>query len=395
MRERVFILCGGNSLRDEKLGWLNAEDVIAVNYAVKYIEEPTYFLTADSGVIQKSVDNNFWHLTEKTKKIAVMDRSHKRYDKVKDCFDKFDEHIEQTTSEGFLYDQNEEGFGTGKNTGFAALQFSIKKGYKKIYLLGIDLGKLNGKKYFYDNNEGSSPYDIFYQHFVNGLKMVKDKVEIFSCSPVSRLNKHIPFVSLSSLVPKMPVFVSHYTIDTPYQDIIKKLEASLIKFNLDYDFTGIKHLGSWRANSNYCAWQVRDMLKKYMPRSILRLDADAIVEKYPELLRGMKCDVAACIYKNSRLRHNEFLGGTLYFGNTAASHILADEWVNACQKDPRNRNGDLLEALIKKMKVVKFSNLPMSYCRIFDFENMGKEKVIVHYQASRKNKRLINYLKIK
>lgn len=398
MKKKCYIVCGGPSLAGKPLGWLRKEDTIAVNYAVLHVPEPTYFVTADSGVIRNSVAADFWNLTDKTKKVVVINKIHPRYRNVRDLLASFDEHIEQTTSEGDIGLQNDGVFATGKNTGFAALQYAVKLGYKEIYLLGIDLAKKAGKKYFYDDGVmGDSPYDLFYRHFVTALRRLKGRVNVYSCSPVSRLNEHLPYVPYEKLVPKMPLFVSHYTTDTPYQDIVKNLVASLKKWNLDYEIEAIESLGSWRANSNYCAWQVQKMLTRYAPRSILRLDADAVVQRYPELFvkKKFRCDLAAAIWEQSKLRPDgELMGGTMYFASNERTKLIVDAWVRMCEKRPNGRNSDLLHGVIRsKAKSVglKFGRLPLAYCKIFDFVMGGvKEPVIEHFQASRKCKAIIN-----
>lgn len=88
------------------------------------------------------------------------------------------------------------------------------------------------------------------------------------------------------------------------------------------------------------------------------------------------------------------MGGTLYFGNNERTRIAVDLWVKACADDPIKRNGDMLHRIVNKLsakKLLKFERLPLSYCKIFDFQMAGvKQPVIEHFQASRKNKRLIN-----
>ena len=390
MRERIFIVGGGSSLKGLPLGWLRFEDTIGVNYAAFNMPEPTYFLTADSGVISKSVINNFWGI--KSKKVVVINsKEHPRWNNVKDYVPKFDEHVIPTRWDGEIsLDQNN--FATGKNTGFCALQYAIHLGYKEIYLLGFDLQKTNGKKYYYGDGGTDSPYDLFYEHFKIGLEKIKGIVNVYSCSSVSRLNKHIPYVKLLSLVPLMPVFTSHYTIKTPYEDIVKYLVKSLEKFNLDYDIEPIKSFGFWRTNSNYCAKSTLKMLEKYKPRPILRLDADATIEKFPILFdKKFRPDIGGCIYKQSKLKpEGEFMGGTIYFGNTERSREICKIWVDECERHPNHRNGDLLWRIIHREKNMLFKEMPISYCRIFDFPNMGPEIVIQHWQASRKCKGIIN-----
>ena len=93
---------------------------------------------------------------------------------------------------------------------------------------------------------------------------------------------------------QLPVIVSHYTIDTPYQKEVEKLRASLERFQLEHWIQGIESLGSWRYNSNYCAQQIKDALGRFPGRNILRVDADAVFHMRPSLLEcdDFKADVS-------------------------------------------------------------------------------------------------------
>lgn len=396
MRKRVFIVCGGASLKDEPLGWLRKEDTIAVNYVVRYMPEPTFFITADSGVIRKSAEANLWGMGGDTHKIIVVNKNeHPRWDRIKPYVSAFNEHVIPNRWDGEIGLPGDGNFATGKNTGFCALQYVVKLGYKEIYLLGVDLRLTNGRKYCYAEGGNPSPYDVFYEHFKRGVKKLQAfGIRVYSCSPISRLNRDVPYVKLASLVPKMPVFVSHYTVNTPYEQEVEHLRSSLEEYELDYDIQGIKSLGSWRLNSNYCATQIKEMMDTYFPRSILRLDADARVEAFPDLFikKGFRPDVAAAIWMQSRLRpKGELMGGTLYFGNTDKSRVVVDNWLERLKARPNSRNPDLLHLTVKELKgTFDFRELPLSYCRISDFANMGPEKVIVHYQASRRFKKIVN-----
>lgn len=401
MRKSIFIICGGNSLKGLDINWLAMEDTIAVNYAAQNLPfEPTYFLTADSGVIKTAAENNFFNHKNTHNVCVINPKEHPRWEKVKDYPQKYDGWFKPTRWDGNIsLDTND--FATGKNSGFCALQYAVQLGYKEIYLLGVDLQKLNGQKYYYGDG-GDSPYDVFYQHFVTGLKILKENnIHVYSCSPISKLNKHIEYIPLDDLVLNMPIFVSHFTRNTPYENIIIKLKESLDKFQLDYELEGIDTLGSWRFNSNYCAVQVQNALRKYSPRPILRLDADAIVQKFPELLvrsKNQRPDIAGCIWDKSKLvPSGEFMGGTLYFGNTEKSKMIADKWVELCKQKPNHRNGDLLFEIIRQEKKnIKFEKLPLEYCKIYDFKNMTPEPAVIeHFQASRRNKRLINSMGVK
>lgn len=193
----------------------------------------------------------------------------------------------------------------------------------------------------------------------------------------------------------MPLIISHFTKSTPYDREAKKLAKSLKMFDLDYHIEGIKNQGSWRANSNWCAWQIQKMLIRYPKRDILRIDCDAIIQRHPSLFlsEDFKADVAAVIWQKSLMRPSgEFLGGTMFFANTDNTRFIVDQWVEQCTITPDRRNGDMLWDVIKNNKnKVLFTKLPLSYCAIFDLmKSEVPEPVIEHFQASRRFKAMIN-----
>jgi len=194
---------------------------------------------------------------------------------------------------------------------------------------------------------------------------------------------------------RMPLVVSHYTASTGYENEVKNLIDSLISLKLDYEITPIKSLGSWRANSNYCAQHIRDMLIKHPDRDILRVDADAVFQARPVLFEqdDFNADIAACVY-DFWYRPNEFLGGTLFFRNTEYVKELVNHWVTVACKSARNteRNGDLLQEILQyiEFRNINFESLPPSYCKIFDRMKDGNPPVIEHFQASRRFKRIVN-----
>ena len=80
------------------------------------------------------------------------------------------------------------------------------------------------------------------------------------------------------------IFVGYYTRLTPYQIVMStKLLPSLEKWNLDYDIEGIDDRGNWFANTSYKAEFILNMLNKHK-QDVCFLDADATIEKFPELL---------------------------------------------------------------------------------------------------------------
>lgn len=397
MKDAVYIIGGGTTLDGFDFNLLKHKDTIVINHAVKYVSNPTYFLTADSGVIKQAIISDFWGLNKCTKKIAVIGSDHKKYNAIKEFLPKFDHTIVPSKYNGEI-SKTFEDFATGKNSGFCGLQFAIAMGYKRIFLLGFDLQKQKGRKYFYkDGIKVNSPYSIFIKHFKTALEIIKSEmdVEVISCSKISPLNDDISYVPLNKLFKEQPIYLSHYTKKTPYAMEVRNLEQSLKKWKLDYDIEGIESLGTWRANSNWCAWQIQKALQKYPGRDILRLDADARVQVYPNLFEDshFEADIAAVIWNKSKMRPGgEFLGGTLFFANNKRTRFIVDKWVKELMEYPLKRPGDSLWEIINKYKdKINFQKLPLSYCCIFDLMSSEvEEPIIEHFQASRRFKSKIN-----
>jgi hypothetical protein len=200
---------------------------------------------------------------------------------------------------------------------------------------------------------------------------------------------------------QMPIIVSHFTKNTPYEKEVHKLQKSLDEFDLEHCIQSIDSFGSWRANSNWCAWQVQELLARYPERNILRVDCDAVIKRYPSIFLDddFNADIAAVIWEKSLMRPGgEFLGGTMFFANNLLVRSVVDEWVNTIIRNPSLRNGDMLEELIQWDcfekhfgQEINFKELPLSYCCIFDLMKAEVPKpVIEHFQASRRFKAEIN-----
>lgn len=188
--------------------------------------------------------------------------------------------------------------------------------------------------------------------------------------------------------------VSYYTVNTPYEKIVLNLTQSLLKFELAHDVQGIQSKGNWYKNTQYKAQFLLEMLDKHQ-ENIIWVDADAIIQQYPVLFDTLDCDVGVH-YRQWRLKkcpEGELLSGTLYLANNEKIKQLIRRWVNNIyeSKDPRVYDQKILQFTIKESKDLdlKVHQLPATYCQIFDSMKDAGEPVIEHFQASRKNKRLI------
>lgn len=185
-------------------------------------------------------------------------------------------------------------------------------------------------------------------------------------------------------------FLSHYTKDTPYEEIAYKyIIPSFKKFNLNYEVVVTKHRGSWRSNANikseliYQFLQVHDIL--------VWTDCDSEFLAFPKLFWDIDKPVAVHeldwnTHYNNGKNKKEILGGTVYL--TKESLPLAKYWMENAPKFPREPHA--LEHYIRSHNI-DFYNLPPEYCAIVNKENKipsyYKDVVILHWQASRQTRK--------
>jgi hypothetical protein len=173
-----------------------------------------------------------------------------------------------------------------------------------------------------------------------------------------------------------PIFVSFYT--PAYAPHADKLISSLEAFGLPYDVRRVESSGNWVSNCSRKAPFLLDMLAAHPGKPLVWLDADATVEKRPDLFDTLDCDFAA------HWRYGaELLSGTLYFNATAAARRLLEAWHRQCALHPKQWDQVTLQGVIDRgVDRLRVERLPASYTCIFD-GNMSDDPVISHWQASR------------
>jgi len=189
------------------------------------------------------------------------------------------------------------------------------------------------------------------------------------------------------------IYTSFVSKNTEYEKVVKKyLIPSLEKLNLRYYIDYIEDRGSWINNVKYKPEFIKKMLIKHK-EPIISLDADATVEKYPELFSNLSNEVDIAVHyldwKTWYQRGNkkELLGGTIYFNYSKKVLDLVEYWIYK-QKEVNNWSQKVLEDIIKDRKDLTVYKLPLEYCYIKNLPN-GKEPfiklspVILHHQVSR------------
>ena len=429
-KKKVFIVGGGPSLQSFDFGTLNNHDVIAVNKSIEFLDKVKYFITMDYTFLKKTnltineinnksensifVLNNEHDYIRQVNGVYTDTRSNLRYDALS-LFNNViisNSEVDSTTGFGTTLGN----FQHGNNSGYCALQLALLLGYDEIYLLGFDLNTFKKQTHFHQGykqniTQFNSNLNRYRKNFVNSIKLSKTN-KIFSSNKNSYLNtyiKHVPYhITLKNNIiekeieTKQPlkykgdlrdiIFVSYYTVNTPYEKEAEKLIKSLNKLNLRHDVVGVPNLGNWQANTRFKAKFMLDMLNKHVGSKIVWIDSDAVIHSRPELFEKYDCDVAVR-WQDFRWRKNECLSGTIYMDNNGKTREICLRWLQS--NDAEGPNAKTFEqwnlgSVIKEMESegkIKANNLPPEYTFIFDSMRKIYPKaipIIEHFQASRK-----------
>lgn len=190
------------------------------------------------------------------------------------------------------------------------------------------------------------------------------------------------------------IFVSYFTTDTPYEEEIKGLIESLVKFDLPYDIWERPSQGSWIANCSMISTICREALAKYPNQPVVFFPADVRVMQWPKRFYTMNKEIDfatryAVFYRGIKPHINT---SVLYFAPTDKAKWLVQEWERRCQLDRNKPDQVALQEIIDEdMWGGKWRNLPEVYCRIFDNPTQSEEEpVIVAHQASRRFRKSVN-----
>lgn len=176
------------------------------------------------------------------------------------------------------------------------------------------------------------------------------------------------------------LYVCFYTAGTLYEREAARLRASLDALGLDHYLVSIADKGSWKANAQFTAQFLIDMMELH-GRPICYLDADAYVWKPPALLEAITQDIGVHYRKNV-----ELLNGTLYLSGSDKCRATIRRYAELVAQNEHDRNEQkYLDVAIREVGPTVF-RLPPSYCWIHDLmhEDIGDDQpVIEHLQASR------------
>jgi len=428
-----FVVGGGPSLNGFDFSQLNGYDTIAVNKAVEYIQNPTYFITTDYSYFIKATlpIERIKQKCKYTYFVANMTPQYMRYENgiVKDVRNN-NVYRNLWKYTGVMQSLNQEGFGNtigdfrhGSNSGHCGIQLALLCGYKKIYLLGFDLND-NGQTHFHQSYRNEDQVSFkkrakgYAKTLLGSLADYKGSQQIINLSSQSVLttSPHIKTQSFPDVMAEQGVIparnvapthgslqdllvVGYYTVNTPYEEEAQNLLRSLNKLGINHDILGVNTLGNWQANTRFKASFMLDMLIKWPNHRLLYVDCDAVVHSLPTLFQNYKCDIAVR-WQDFKWRKNECLSGTIYMENNERTRRICELWkdINVKEGNQSSRMEQWnLDSVIQKMKAedpaFTYKNLPPEYTFIFDSMKAlypTTVPVIEHFQASRRFKSNVN-----
>lgn len=174
-------------------------------------------------------------------------------------------------------------------------------------------------------------------------------------------------------------YISAYTVNTIYEEHIKKLKLSFEKFNLDYKFYSYEDRGDWKKNCAAKSEFILQALEEFKC-PIVWIDADAEVNQNPSIFSGLNnYDIAF------RSEKNALMSGTLWFDYNETSTNLVKNWVNTCKEYDYLMDQVALDVCLADFPNIRVFNLPVEYLYIQNLTNYWHgniDPVITHFKQS-------------
>lgn len=189
------------------------------------------------------------------------------------------------------------------------------------------------------------------------------------------------------------VVISYYTKYSPYEGEIQNLVQSLQRFNLPYHIYCEPSRGSWIKNVQINEELILRAMGQYPGKAIVSLDADAVVQRYPVLFETLDCEFGAHYHIWTKGNRKELFCSTMYFKNCDSTKLFLQDCLLRYKQVPETRQQPNMMAVFEGRwgstvwrNLLKFTNLPPQYCKIFDLMSEIKFPVIEQFQASRRFK---------
>ena len=215
----AFVVAGGSSLKDFDFSSLKDKTTFVSNKSIFDVPDADYFITTDYTFLtflKKTHRYDDWKNTTAEKYFVVnfMSDQIQRIDgQIVDVKNHLNYELQDIDNIVICKSAKDVGFdfehfNSGYNSGFCSLQLALIMGYKKIYLLGVDLN-CDGDDTHYHGGYGKSSFKMnqnlrgYGKHFIEVVKKLKRErpdIEIISCSKTSILNDFITYQDIKEIL---------------------------------------------------------------------------------------------------------------------------------------------------------------------------------------------------
>jgi hypothetical protein len=178
--------------------------------------------------------------------------------------------------------------------------------------------------------------------------------------------------------------ISFYT--PLYEPLAMRLKASCKKWNIPYYIAPLESQASWEENCSLKSRFVLETLER-LKTPLLWVDADAeILQPLPFFF---PYDLATVIHEELPHEHpSKVVSCVIYTSYTPKVIETLKKWIERCDAYG-GKEWDQI-ALKEALVGVQVSPLPKEYSMIYDRLHKEDKPVILHYQASRLYKKVIN-----
>lgn len=188
----VYIVAGGPSLINFDFASLDGKNVIAINNAFLKVPSAQICYFCDRDWFERWKDQLKEHPGKKIRGYLPGDQLD---------LDWVDE-WEFTAERGLILEPH--CLAHGFNSGAAAINLAVQLGYKRIYLLGYDMGVVNGRKNFHTDHRRTTPHYAYQSQFIPSFTALVEPlramgIEVINATPGSALNV-FPSASLTKRV---------------------------------------------------------------------------------------------------------------------------------------------------------------------------------------------------
>ncbi len=168
-----------------------------------------------------------------------------------------------------------------------------------------------------------------------------------------------------------------------YRNDFERLEISLKLFGIEYDYLEVEPLETWEATTGLKPKILLELLQKHPGKDLFYLDADSFIRRPLEGFDQFKGDIGLHFNEcGGKKASHRIRTGSIYLRNNERTHAFLKAWIQEQGDHLELNDQDSFERAYQKHSEIEFFNLPVTYVKIFDKDDV--QPFVEHFQASRR-----------